>query len=370
MPAKTYAHLQCPTCQAQVHRVRRLAVERGDASQGNLRRYACTAASCGWQGLLPRRVRRPRKLMIRALMRRVGRGALPATLVVAMGVTLAAAAWKAGLFGPAAQRGYALGEHHEGEVLPSAHALSQHHVRLQQVAARSGAAIVSTESPASAAIASTPIEPSAAVKVPAALTQTLALRYGCVWGEPGRQPYRGTVEQALRSAALPEEIVQSVAAQVRAGQPVDRLEIRNDGVHAKTSGRVFDAQNIALTYGQTLCLGARVNFKAGHVEPAALYEATTAQGQTIAVMVPEVCGNVSVLGQTDESARNFQLNNAVAGASDTQGPRLMPAVLQGGAGALVAGSANDVPEPGTLACVLAALGALFYVHWKRQRRSR
>jgi len=362
MPAKTYDHLECPTCHGQVQRLRRREEERGDASRSTLRRYSCQSAACGWEGLLPRRVRRPRKLMLRMLVRRVGRSALPATLVLAMAVAVGAAAWKAGLFMPAQQRGYALGEHHEGEPLPKAHGLSLHHAGLQHASLRVESGPSAPSNPVASAGA------DAVAVVPAAQTSTLALRYSCVWGDPGRNPYRGTVEQALRSAALPEEVVKQVALQVKNRQPVDRLEIRNDGVHALASGRVFDAQNIALTYGKTLCLGSRVNFKAGHMEPAALYEATTADGRVVAVMVPEVCGNVSVLGQTDDSARSFQVNNAVAGASDTQAPRLMPAVLQGAAGALVAGSSKDIPEPGTLACVLAALGALFYVRWKRRSR--
>jgi hypothetical protein len=205
--------------------------------------------------------------------------------------------------------------------------------------------------------------------VPATAASTLALRYGCVWGQPGRSPYRGTVEQALRSAALPEEVVLSIAAQVRAGQAVDRLEIRNDGVHALGSGRVFDPGNIAMTYGQTLCLGTRVNFVAGHVEPAALYEAATVDGRMLAVMVPEVCGNVSVLGQRDDRVAGLRLNDVkvnVAGASD---PRWMPAVLESPASGTAARAApQDVPEPGTLSCVLTAMGALGLVRWLRQRK--
>jgi hypothetical protein len=39
-----------------------------------------------------------------------------------------------------------------------------------------------------------------------------------------------------------------------------------------------------------------VNFPAGHVEYAALYEAEDRRGKTYSVMVPYVCNNVSVLG--------------------------------------------------------------------------
>jgi hypothetical protein len=114
-----------------------------------------------------------------------------------------------------------------------------------------------------------------------------------------------------------------------------------------------------------------VNFVEGHMEPAALYEAATADGRVLAVMVPEVCGNVSVLGQRDDRVAGLRLNSKgvdVAGASDA---RWMPAVLESPAGGTVARSASqDVPEPGTLSCVLAALGALGLVRWLRLRGTR
>ena len=351
MPARTYARLDCPDCHGPLTRVRRLAQEKSGPELDGLRRYRCTGEACGWQGLLPRRVRRPRRLALRRLVRRSQRVVLPATALAVLGATVAAMAWQAGLFAGGAQRGFAAGEHHEGEPLPAAHALARHHARVERVA------LVQPAVPAASAAASA----ASAAASSAAASQgnaRLQLRYGCVWGQPGRNPYRGGVEQALRSAALPEEVVKSIAAQIRARQPVDRLQIANDGVRAQASGRVFDAQNIAMTYGHTLCLGTRVNFKAGHTETADLYEAATADGRVVAVMVPEVCGNVSVLGQSDESVRAMRLASGADGNEDTTAARWMPAVLDGAAGAMVAGAANDVPEPGTLALVLGALAAL------------
>jgi PEP-CTERM motif len=272
---------------------------------------------------------------------------LPAVALFGFGGTLAAVAWQAGLFSAGAGTAYARGDHHEGEPLPGAHALARQHQRIEHKAAL-------------------PRPAASDAPVPVTSPKLLSLRYGCVWGQPGRNPYRGDVEQALRSAALPEEVVRSVAAQVRDRQPVDTLEISNSGVRALGSGRVFDARNIALTYGTTLCLGSRVNFVEGHVEKAALYEAATADGRVMAVMVPEVCGNVSVLGQSDERVRYERLNGARADAAD--GARWMPAVLHGPqADGAAAGSLHDVPEPGTLSCVLAALGALGVVRWMKRR---
>jgi hypothetical protein len=275
---------------------------------------------------------------------------VPVLALAGLGAAVAAVAWQAGLFTPRGTRYFVPGEQHDGEPLPAAHALTRRHAHAALEAAAEAA------SAASAAVAAPPAD-------------TLALRYSCVWGQPGANPYRGTVEQALRSAALPEEVVQSIAAQVRSGQPVDKLEIRADGVRALGSGRVFDAQNIAMTYGRTLCLSTRVNFVPGHMEPAALYEATTASGRIVAVMVPEVCGNVSVLGQT-ATARGQGMQWVRGVGDDRHVLRWMPAVLDGPgepAAALSALRSQDVPEPGTLACVLAALGAMGLVRWLRGR---
>jgi len=70
---------------------------------------------------------------------------------------------------------------------------------------------------------------------------------------------------------------------------VDRLDIRTGSIRAQRSGSEFDAGNIAMTYGKTLCLNTRVNFVPGHVEKASLYEAADRQGRLHAVMVPDVC---------------------------------------------------------------------------------
>ena len=346
MLTPSYAQVSCPTCRAPLRRVRRLASERAQQDVAALRRYRCTAPDCGWQGLLPRRVRQARKVARRRLWRNLRKLVLPAAGLAGVAAAMAAVAWQAGLFQPKAERLYARGEFHDGELLPKAHPLTRHHAHRALEAAADAA--------------------SAAVPVPVA--DTLSLRYSCVWGQPGRNPYRGTVEQALRSAALPEEVVKSIAAQVRAGQPVDELEIRNDGVRARSSGRVFNAQNIAMTYGRTLCLSTRVNFVEGHTETAALYEATTARGRVIAVMVPKVCGNVSVLGQRADGER-LVLKTQGAG-EDAADMRWMPAVLEGpnaGPTSSDPGAAQEVPEPGTLSCVLAALGCLLGLRVWRSR---
>ncbi|MES2715862.1 MAG: PEP-CTERM sorting domain-containing protein [Pseudomonadota bacterium] len=145
--------------------------------------------------------------------------------------------------------------------------------------------------------------PATATQVAAAATgqagaapHGLQLRQGCRWGQPGRAPYQGSTRQALVAAGLPEEVVAEIEAQRNQGRKSGRLAISRDGIRHTGDGRVFPARGFALTFGMTLCQDASVNFPKGHVEMADLYEARDAQGRPHAVMVPDVCGNVSVLG--------------------------------------------------------------------------
>lgn len=131
---------------------------------------------------------------------------------------------------------------------------------------------------------------------PAGDAAALTLRQGCAWGQPGRQPYRGTTEQALSAAGLPSEVVQQIAAQRLAGRKSGRLEISRHAIRQVDGPGRFNPRSMAMSFGLTLCLHTRVNFAPGHVEPADLYEARDATGRLHAVMVPDVCGNVTVLG--------------------------------------------------------------------------
>jgi hypothetical protein len=267
---------------------------------------------------------------------------------------------------------------------------------------------------------------------PAVDAEPLKLRRGCAWGTPGRDPYRGTTEQALQAAGLPPEVVSEVAALRLARQPTDHLEIRNESIRALADGRTFDPRSVALTFGHTLCLNSRVNFPRGHVEKAELYEVRDARGRWHSIMVPEVCGNVSVLGararrdMLDQVSELLALRSAeVAGMAAalgrpvSEGPQvagmrrerpeptrlaspgaelieqalprqvtvpvlnhLSDLLARGSIAAARLGEGRDdgpnppprpetaqaVPEPGTLACVLLALLALAAIHWRRRRR--
>jgi hypothetical protein len=120
-----------------------------------------------------------------------------------------------------------------------------------------------------------------------------------------------------------------------------------------------------MTYGHTLCLGTRVNFRSGHVEPASLYEATGRDGRRYSVMVPDICGNVSLLSQRRSSAAAISGSGATA-PQDPWDPGTPERVARGPG---TSAEPHEVAEPGALAgsvlALLAAAGAL-----RRQRKRR
>ncbi len=164
----------------------------------------------------------------------------------------------------------------------------------------------------------------------------LTLRRGCAWGVPGRTPYQGNVAQALLAARVPESAVRKFEAMVEKKLVSDQVEISRAGITTVSGRRSFDGQSFDMAFGNTMCFNTRVNFKPGHVERADLYEATDADGKRYVVMVPYVCGNVSVLGDFAERA---VLPDTVA----------------------------QVPEPRTLAMFASGLALLAWFAHRRKR---
>jgi hypothetical protein len=333
----------CPACGSEIRRIPRTEADRSVRFATAMRRYACTGASCGWQDLLPRQpsLHRPETGAAAVAARpvgsrlkagwRAGRRVAPAVIAGLAGAALAvvvlvgwAPSWllqarvQSSLLAP--------GEHHDGVAMTPRHPLLL---------------IEDDDAPPE--------------------VQRLSLRQGCVWGKPGRNPYRGTVDQALVSAKLPPEVIQRVMHKIESGQRDDRVAISNAGIRAERDQREFESRNVAMTYGKVLCVNTRVNFPAGHVERASLYEAADKKGNLYSVMVPDVCGNVSVLGARMERGRK-RMPLAVLAETDHGAPGLL----------LMAGSGDDpaqaVPEPSALACALAALAAACGVSlWSRRR---
>ena len=210
----------------------------------------------------------------------------------------------------------------------------------------------------------------------------LSVRQGCAWGVQGRHPYRGTVTQALQAARLPEEVVRKIDVMVSLGIVSDQVVIARDSIRAVRTPRQFDRRIVAMGFANTLCFGTRVNFEPGHVEFADLYDATDGKGNNYTVMVPYVCGNVSVLAERAERddgavATLMPVPGAATGA--TGQPRGL--AVPGGPGGRVSSLAKPadqtvttVPEPGTLAGLIAALAAMALARaparWRRSAQGK
>jgi hypothetical protein len=146
--------------------------------------------------------------------------------------------------------------------------------------------------------------------------------------------------------------------------------------------REFDPKRVAMTFGRTLCVNTRVNFQPGHVERADLFEATDSLGNNYSVMVPYVCGNVSVLGERAERD-DEEVPTIVLGADGQpvmkKGDRVLPAALigtkttttlrgtDGGGGGGGTTRSAQVPEPGTWASLLTGLAVMGWFVRRRKR---
>jgi len=235
---------------------------------------------------------------------------------------------------------------------------------------------------------------------PAPAATALTLRSGCAWGVPGRSPYRGSINDALAAARLPEEVIRQIEAKIEQGDISGRVAISRDDISSTDGRRSFETRIAAMGFGQTMCFGTQVNFAPGHVEYADLYDAADAGGRRYAVMVPYVCGNVSVLAERAErpdapagagpmgSAASPAPSSAVPGTSGGRmarfgaaSPGIGAATLNGGNGGVWvapethgsgSGSGGSggggcvpddsgprtVPEPATLAAVFVALAMM------------
>lgn len=339
----------CPACGRKVRRVHRTDDDMESRFAESMARYRCVSDRCGWNDLLPMQLpmaaARPRPRVARRRppidlsgLRDTGRRVLRAWPLLLAGIATAAIVSQSMPGTSSAARGVRntlplkYGEHHDGVDITPDHPL-----------------LTAAEDPVS----------SAGV-------QRLSLKQGCAWGLPGRNPYRGSVEQALVTAKLPPEVIQRISHKVSSGQLDDRLEITNAGIRPERDDqREFEARNVAMTYGNTLCVNTRVNFKRGHVERASLYEAADKQGNLYSVMVPDVCGNVSVLGARMERKRK-RVPLAVLAETHHGAPALMRLV----SGAQDQEQLNTVPEPDSLALALGALAVMAGVAARRHRRVR
>lgn len=289
---------RCPACGAPLERVHRHLLDRWISVFRSVHRYRCTAAACGWEGVLGRDAAGllpPRRWPV-AVLAFVAGAAL--ALVAAQGLRQALRT------APANDRSQgALGQGVETQSRATAPGIDF-----------AGAALPATDP----RVRNNP--------------SPLQLRHSCAWGVPGANPYRGTVTQALASARLPREVVRQIADMAERGAVLDQVQITRLGIRSVNGQRDYGSRITAMAFGDTLCFNTRVNFPDGHVEHAALYEAADASGKTYTVMVPYVCDNVSVLGAREEIVVTNGVPSPASGALAVLGLGLMAALHRRRAG--------------------------------------
>lgn len=381
----------CPQCGAAIVRIPRRPEDRVASETAAIRRYRCGADGCGWEGTLAatwadtvvERRRRREAARLRARQPMSGGRAL---FWVAVG--LACVALGAGgvklyrTFGPASllaksARVIPFGVNDYGKPLSENHPFMKRSVDIPPHALQPVMMTASIPAESASQVAPQPTTPAApppaAAPTPPAVAATagtadggLTMREDCAWGNPGRNPYQGSVEQALKGAKLPPDVARLLEDKIRAKEVTDQLEIRNDKIRAVSSDAAFEPRAIKMTFGRSMCLNTRVNFKPGHVERADLYEVADARGMTYSVMVPYVCGNVSVLGARAE--RDARPQDVLASTAERQGGGSSSlANVSGQPSVTGQAGAVAVPEPETLALLTSGLALLGWFTRRRRR---
>lgn len=370
--AKRSRRVRCPVCQAAALRVHRDGLDRWLSRLKPAHRYSCSDPACGWSG----------RIAAGSSTSRLARplGPLPLSTWLMIGAVLVLAAVD--------------GTHR----YLKARAAERERLEIQLAAAEAGTEATASGFPAGWHFAGNPL-PTRDPRAQSNPSQLTLLR-GCVWGSPGRDPYRGSTEQALKAARLPPEVVHRVSALIAGGAASAELEIGNDGIRTLDGRREFSPNVPAMAFGHSMCFDTVVNFKPGHVEPARLYEASASDGRLFSVMVPSVCGNVSVLseravagddpGPDDQGqvlAERAELPDTpaspraalapmAASEAGLGGRRLTrlggsnrPTGGGGGGGPrkVTPTTTNTVPEPGTIAMVPLALAVMAWTMRRRRR---
>ncbi|HEX8605191.1 MAG TPA: MHFG family PEP-CTERM protein, partial [Pseudoduganella sp.] len=110
----------------------------------------------------------------------------------------------------------------------------------------------------------------------------------CSWNSPGRNPYRGSVREAVsRYLDIPGPVRAELIARIEGGHADDTVAITRGSIAGKHD---YGPQITGMHFGQrTLCDSvARDGWPATAREPAAVY----CVGDEC-VIVPEICANIS-----------------------------------------------------------------------------
>lgn len=299
MQASTHVH-KCPQCGHQVERVHRHLGDRVVAILERVYRYRCLNGKCGWEGIISLTPAASDAPAITWKLR---------MLWLLVGATIALCA----------VGGFKL--YRDTRALNRAPEVVTAPAPLQVAAGEdfSGHSLATDDQ----RVSENPTD--------------LTVRRGCAWGVPGGNPYKGTVHQALAAARLPPEVAGKVGTMIEKGIVSDRVVISRDSIHTTSGKRRFYTTIPAMAFGKILCFDTRVNFHAGHVEVADIYDATDADGSKVTVMVPHVCGNISLLFERP------------------------PAYPHNGNG-------HTVPEPGVLGLLIVGLAAIMAVRFSYPKK--
>jgi len=226
----------CPACGSPLLRLHRHALHRWVSVFLSVHRYRCTDAACGWEGVVGREQAGPPRAEAPTWHGRLAwlLGGVALAMAAMMPVLLATQG------GPTAKQASASATPEAGwdsgvEPFPEAPGLHYDGNELL------GADPRVRKNP-------TPLN----------------LRRSCVWGVPGRTPYRGTVEQALYATQLlPPEVVQRISEMAKNGWTKERVEISRTAIRSIDGRHVFRPQIPAMAFGDALCFETRVNFLPG-----------------------------------------------------------------------------------------------------------
>lgn len=344
----------CPRCNGPVKRVPRIAGDRRLTGAAAVRRFRCVGAQCLWEGVIaaqPVTAARGLSRDWRVAARRI----------VPVAILLVAVAYGFTAKDP----------------------------KVAERKAWEAIAIAASERPAGAL---PPLEmgesfdgaplPDDDARKPAKPAQ-LVLRRACAWGVPGRDPYKGTVAQALSAAKLPEPLVRKFGALIEMKLVSAQVQITREGITSLKTGRPIEYKSMDMAFGNTMCFNTRVNFKAGHAELADLYQTVDEDGKVHTVMVPYACGNVTVLGDRDD--RDNRTDGDVLGDRFERAPGATGNAGNAGNGVVArnaqaarkdinssAGAAGtgiaSVPEPATLALFAGGVAGVVWLANRRRRR--
>lgn len=135
------------------------------------------------------------------------------------------------------------------------------------------------------------------------MTMSMTTKAECDWTDPGRNRFTGNPIKAVQRLGLDDWQVREIQIKLKAKRPDDYVKISRDNVIG-LDGEYTNLNNMFFGSNTRCSLVSRSSW-ADRVEPAEVYCASNAAGASCAI-IPEVCGNVSLITRTDKvSGKNI-----------------------------------------------------------------